>query len=91
MVSAQGSTFNPSEKRHEAARGTLRSIEAEHVPRSLSKKCCFPRLEIKANGGVWRCIVITHINRYCVICGQGLFRAYSGHNLIENKLYSGTT
>ena len=32
-----------------------------------------------------------HINRYCVICRQGLFQAYSGHNLIENKLYLGTT
>jgi hypothetical protein len=56
---------------------------------NLSKKCCFPQLEIGANGGASRCIVITYINRYCVICRQGLFQAYSGHNLIENKLYLG--
>jgi hypothetical protein len=48
-------------------------------------------LEIRANGGASRCIVIMHINRYCAICRQGLFQAYSGHNLIENKLYLGTS
>ena len=71
--------LTPSEKWHKAARSASRLIEAQHVPQSPSKKCCFPWLEIEVNWGASRCIIITHINRYCAICRQGLFRAHSGH------------
>jgi hypothetical protein len=64
---------------------------ADDMAQTPLLKLPFPSTEC---GVVWRDIVyiiITHINRYCAICRQGLFQAYSGHNLIENKLYSGTS
>jgi hypothetical protein len=83
------SMFKPSEKQHEAAKGALRPIKAKHAPRSLSKKCHFPQLEIQGNVSASRHIVIMDINRYYMFAGRASFRAQFS-SIIENKLYCGT-
>ena len=82
--SRRDSVLKPSEKRHEGERAELRGIEARHVPRSASKKCRFPRWEIKSNVGGSRHIVITDINNYYAGLVSGSFKSLI---LIKNKLY----
>jgi len=71
--------MRPRENRHEADRAKSSQIMALYVPQSRFKKCRFPRLEIEPNVGSSRHIINHNINRYYIVCGQGLLRAHPGN------------